>query len=115
MTQNKLIVQKYMDGFNAGDHAMILSCLTDDVVWYMPQFINIQGKEAFDNEIENDAFVGLPTITIKSMTEENNIIVAEGAVQASFRNGDLLDAVFCDVFEMENGLIKKLTTYQMNK
>lgn len=115
MTQNKLTVQKYMDGFNAGDHAMILSCLTNDVVWYMPQFINIQGKEAFDNEIENDAFVGLPIITIKSMTEENNIVVAEGAVQANFKNGDLLDAVFCDVFEMENGLIKKLTTYQMNK
>ena len=27
----------------------------------------------------------------------------------------ILDALFCDVFHMENGKIKKLTTYQMNK
>lgn len=115
MTQNKLTVQKYMDGFNAGDHEMILSSLTEDVVWYMPQFINIQGKEAFDNEIENDAFTGLPTVTVIKMVEENNVVIAEGAVQARFKSGNLLDAVFCDIFEMENGLIKKLTTYQMNK
>ena len=115
MTQNKLTVQKYIDGFNAGDHAMILSCLTEDVVWYMPQFINLQGKEAFDKEITNDAFTGLPVITISRMTEENNVVIAEGAVQCYFKNGELLDAVFCDVFEMENGLIKKLTTYQMTK
>ena len=115
MTQNKQTVQKYMDGFNAGDHETILSTLTDDVIWYMPQFINLQGKEAFDKEIANDAFTGLPKITISRMTEENNVVIAEGAVQCYFKNGDLLDAVFCDVFEMENGLIKKLTTYQMNK
>lgn len=115
MSQNKQTVQKYMDGFNAGDHEMILSTLTNDVVWYMPQFINLQGKEAFDKEIANDAFTGLPKITISRITEENNVVIAEGAVQCYFKNGDLLDAVFCDVFEMENGLIKKLTTYQMNK
>jgi len=115
MTQNKLTVQKYIDGFNAGDHAMILSCLTDDVVWYMPQFINLQGKQTFDKEIANDAFTGLPVITISRMTEENDVVIAEGAVQCYFKNGDLLDAVFCDVFEMENGLIKKLTTYQMTR
>lgn len=108
-------VQKYIAGFNAGDHDMILSCLTDDVVWYMPQFINLQGKEAFDKEIENDAFTGRPVVTISRMTEENNVVIAEGAVQCYFKNGDLLDAVFCDVFEMENGLIKKLTTFQMTK
>ena len=28
-------------------------------------------------------------------------------------DGDVLDAVFCDAFEMENGKIKKLTAYLM--
>jgi hypothetical protein len=27
----------------------------------------------------------------------------------------MLDALFCDVFQMQNGKIKHLTTYQMNK
>ena len=115
MTENKKTVQKYMDGFNASDHKMILSCLTDDVLWDMPGFFHLKGKEAFDKEIENDNFTGKPTIKIIRMVEENNIVVVEGSVQAKFKAGGLLDALFCDVFHMENGKIKQLTTYQMNK
>jgi ketosteroid isomerase-like protein len=115
MTENKKIVQKYMDGFAASDHNQILSCLTDDIFWDMPGFIHLNGKEAFDKEIENDAFEGKPNITITRMVEEDNIVIAEGTVKSKFKNGDLLNAVFCDVFHMENGKIKQLTTYLMNK
>ena len=115
MTDNKKTVQQYIDGFNASDHAKILSCLADDIFWYMPGFIHLTGKEAFDKEIENDNFIGRPVITIIRMVEENNIVVAEGAVQSKKKEGGMLDAVFCDVFHMENGKIKQLTTYLMNK
>lgn len=114
-TANKKTVQRYIDGFNAGNHEMILSCLTEDVVWYMPGFIDLSGKQAFDKEIENDAFQGKPVVAISRMTEERDVVIAEGSVRCQFRNGDWLDAVFCDVFEMREGLIAKLTTYQMNK
>ena len=115
MTENKKTVSRYMDGFIAIDHKMILDCLADDVVWYMPGFFLLSGKEAFDKEIENDYFEGKPIIDISRMTEENNVVVAEGSVRCKIRNGGMLDALFCDVFEMERGKIKKLTTYQMNK
>ena len=115
MTENKNTVQKYMNGFIASDHEMILSCLTDDIHWYMPGFINLTGKGAFDKEIENDLFEESPTIKIIRMVEENNIVVAEGAVQCKIKAGGMLDALFCDVFQMENGKIKYLTTYIMNK
>jgi uncharacterized protein len=105
----------YMEGFRTGDHAKILSCLTDDIVWDMPGMFHLTGKEAFDHEIENDLFVGKPSINIIRMTEENDVVVAEGEVKSKFKSGDLLDAVFCDVFQMKDGRIKKLTTYQMNK
>ena len=104
-----------MDGFRESNHEKILACLAEDVAWYMSGFINIQGKEAFDKEIENDYFEGKPSIQVFRLVEENDIVVAEGAVQSKIRDGGMLDAVFCDVFEMENGKIKKLTTYQMNK
>jgi uncharacterized protein len=115
MTDNKKTVQQYMDGFNASDHARILACLTDDVVWIMPGFIHLTGKQAFDKEIENDYFIGSPSITIIRMVEENNIVVAQGTVQCKKKDGGMLDAVFCDVFHMENGKIKQLDTYQMDK
>ncbi|MBO9152116.1 nuclear transport factor 2 family protein [Chitinophaga sp. GCM10012297] len=115
MSENKQTVELYIEGFNEGNDAKILSCLTEDVAWYMPGFIDIKGKTAFAGEIHNDAFTGKPGITISRMSEENNVVIAEGAVKASFKDGNQLDAVFCDVFEMENGKIKKLYTYQMNR
>ena len=115
MSENKKTVQLYMEGFIASDHEKILSCLTDDIFWEMPGFFALTGKDAFDKEIENDYFEGSPSIKITRMIEENDIVVAEGTVQCKIKAGGFLDALFCDVFYMENGKIKKLTTYQMNK
>jgi ketosteroid isomerase-like protein len=113
MSQNKLTVQKYIDAFTKTDHAEILSCLTDDVEWVIPGAFHLTGKEAFDKEIENDAFVGSPTIRITRMTEEHDIVVAEGIVRSARRDGGFLNAVFCDVFVMQDGKIKHLTSYLM--
>ena len=111
MAENKRTVEKYMDGFRRSDHALILSCLTDDVEWEMPGAFHLVGKEAFDREIENEAFVGSPTITITRMTEENDVVVAEGSVRTQRKADGFLSAVFCDVFVMQRGKIKRLTTY----
>ena len=113
MTENKRTVSRYLDGFRTSDHALILSCLTEDVEWEIPGAFHAIGKEAFDKEIENAEFVGRPTITLTRMTEENDIVVAEGAVRTQRRAGDFLNLVFCDVFVMERGKIKRLTSYLM--
>ena len=115
MTPNKQTVNEYMAAFMVSDHQRILACLTDDVVWEMPGIYQHVGKKAFDKEIENDNFIGSPTIQIIKLIEENDIVIAEGAVQGNMKNGNKLDAIFCDVFEMENGKIKKLTSYLMSK
>jgi ketosteroid isomerase-like protein len=59
-----------MDAFTRTDHAEVLSCLTDDVEWLIPGAFHITGKDAFDKEIENDAFVGSPAISVTRMTEK---------------------------------------------
>ena len=102
-----------MEGFRRSDHSMVLSCLTDDVEWVIPGMFRIQGKDAFDKEIEDEAFTGSPIIAVTRITEENDVVLAEGSVRAQRKDGDVLDAVFCDAFEMENGKIKKLTSYLM--
>jgi ketosteroid isomerase-like protein len=113
MSPNKQIVQKYMDAFTRTDHAEILSCLTDDVEWVIPGAFHLTGKAAFDKEIENDAFVGSPTINVTRMIEEHDIVVAEGSVRSARRDGGTLNAVFCDVFEMQGAKIRRLTSYLM--
>jgi uncharacterized protein len=111
MTKNKAVVAKYMDGFRAGDHAAILSCLTDDVIWDMPGAFHLVGKDAFDKEIENEAFVGSPEITVSRMTEEDDVVVAEGFVRTQRKKGETLNARFCDVFVMHAGKIRQVVTY----
>ena len=113
MTDQKQTVEKYMDGFRTTDHTKILSCLTDSVIWEMPGYFYHQGKEAFDKEIENPNADGHPDITITRLVEEGNIVIAEGAVKAKMKDGNTLDAVFCDVFHFNSGKISKLTTYLM--
>jgi ketosteroid isomerase-like protein len=111
LTENKCTIEQYMAGFRATDHALILSCLTDDVEWEIPGMFHSRGKAAFDREIENDAFVGHPDIVVTRMIEEDNVVVAEGSVRTHKREGGELRLRFCDVFLMEAGKIKRLTSY----
>jgi uncharacterized protein len=113
MTDNKKTVELYLEGFRRSDHAVVLSCLTDDVEWVIPGMFHIRGKVAFDKEIENEAFTGSPTIIVTRLTEEDDVVLAEGTVRAQRKEGGVLHAVFCDAFEMAGAKIKKLTSYLM--
>ena len=114
MTENKKTIEKYMEGFRNTNHEEILSCLTDDVTWFIPGAFTITGKEAFDKEIENENFTGNPVIKINRMVEEDNIVIAEGTVQCTTKDGKALEILFCDVFHMKDAKIKHLTSYLMN-
>jgi len=77
------------------------------VEWEIPG----AGKAAFGKEIGNDAFVGHPDIVVTRMIEEHDIVVAEGSVRTHQRDGAEVRLRFCDVFVMEAGKIKHLTSY----
>lgn len=113
MSEQKQIVEKYMEGFRTTNHEKILSCLTEDVVWECPGFYLHNGITAFDKEIENPNAEGHPDIKVVRLVEEGNIVVAEGTVKAKMKDGSKLDLVFCDVFHFTNGKISKLTSYLM--
>jgi uncharacterized protein len=113
LTPNKRTVAEYMDAFGQSDHARILACLTDDVEWEIPGEFHLFGKAAFDKEIENDAFTGKPVIAVQRMTEENDVVVAEGTVRTQRKDGVEMDLAFCDVFEMKGAKIRRLVSYLM--
>ena len=47
------------------------------------------------------------------MTEEDDVVVAEGSVRAPRQDGTYIDLVFCDVFDMRDGKIRRLVSYLM--
>ena len=110
---NKKTVERYMEGFRRSDHEEILACLTDDVEWEIPGLFHVRGREAFDRHIEDEGFVGSPDITVTRLTEESDVVLAEGLVRAHRKDGTVLNLAFCDVFEMRDARIRKLVSYLM--
>ena len=107
----KAVVDRYFDGFRRSDHAQILACLTDDVAWDLPGFAHLQGKEAFDREIENDEFVGSPTLTVDRVVEEGDTVVAIGEGKTTHKSGELRRFAFCDVFTFAGEEIRRVESY----
>ena len=111
MSRNKQTVQTYIDGFNTSDHAQILSCLTDDIEWTVFGFYKVHGKEAYDQNIENVAFTGSPTITITRMVEEDDVVMAEMTLEAHWASGETMRAAMAEVFVMRDGKIDERRAY----
>lgn len=114
MSKRKDVVERYIEGFRRTDYALILSCVTDDVVWVLHGWKTVHGKEAFGAEIENEAFEGRPTLTVDRLVEEADSVVAAGTGSAALRAGGRLEFVFCDVFDFRGDRISRLETYQVN-
>jgi uncharacterized protein len=115
MSGRKRVVERYIEGFRAGDHEQILACLTDDVGWEMPPYFQLSGKRAFDDAIENDASPGPPDIRLIRLVEEGDVVVAEGSVRAALATGGRIDALFCEVFHFRGDKICRLVTYQVDR
>jgi ketosteroid isomerase-like protein len=114
MTARKDFVQTYIEGFRRSDHAMVLGCLADDVVWEIYGHTTITGKDAFDAEIENEAFVGSPKLTLDRLVEEGDTAVAVGSGRMTPRAGDPVSFVFAEVFTFAGDLVSRLETFHIN-
>ncbi|MFI7001817.1 nuclear transport factor 2 family protein [Nocardia sp. NPDC050175] len=111
MSANKQTVERYIDGFNKTDHQQILSCLTDDIEWTVFGWFRLSGKDAYDKEIENPGFTGSPRLTIRRMVEEDDVVMAEVAIEATTVEGELMHMVAGEVFVMRDGLISERRAY----
>jgi ketosteroid isomerase-like protein len=107
----KVVVEAYFDGFRRSDHEQILACLTDDVAWDLPGYAHLTGKDAFDQEIENEEFVGSPTLIVDRLIEEADTVVAIGNGETTHKSGELRRFVFCDVFTFAGDQIRRVESY----
>ena len=113
MSRRKAVVETYFDGFRRSDHEQILACLTDDVVWDLPGYRHLTGKEAFDGEIENDQSAGPPALAVDRLVEEDATVVAIGTGEGRLKSGDGFRFAFCTVltFTPDADLITRVESY----
>ena len=102
---------KYIDGFEKSDHEQILGCLADDIRWTVFGAFQLEGKEAYDAEIENPAFTGSPSITITRMVEEGDVVMAEMTLEARRSTGEAMRAAMSEVFVFRDGKIAERRAY----
>ena len=110
MTQNRQTVERYMTGFNTGDHDLTAACLTDDAEWVLPGGFHLVGRDAFRAEAEKVG-PGSVTVTVSRFVEAEDVVVAEGTVRSAADAGATVNLAFCDVFELREGRIRRLTSY----
>ncbi|MGI0079797.1 MAG: nuclear transport factor 2 family protein [Nitrososphaerales archaeon] len=110
MSPNKKLIEAY---FATTDRSKLAPLLSEDVEWVEwvdgvpPSGSRLRGKAAY---IQNSGDDELQT-EITRMTEENNVVVAEGTVHVHKKDGKNLTVQFCDIFELENGKIKRLNSF----
>jgi ketosteroid isomerase-like protein len=114
-TTNKEIIQKVNEGFAEDDTEKILLYVADDVRWDMPGTFSHVGKDAFRKEINNEAFEGAPTITIKNEIAEGDYVAVEGEVQCKKKDGGMFEAFFFDIYRLEYGKIIEMRSYVLEK
>lgn len=114
MTPNEQTVETYLEGFRRTDREMILSCLTEDIEWSIPGAFHTHGRDEFAGHIVDDDFRPHPQITVTRRVEApGEIVVVEGTVRTEKKDGTVLHLAFCDLFEMEDGKVRRLTSYLM--
>jgi uncharacterized protein len=114
VSDRKAVVQQYVGGFRRTDHPSILDCLTDDVVWVIHGHRTLQGKDAFDGEIENDAAVGSPTLELDRLIEEGDTVVAAGHGAMTLKEAGRVQFVFTEIFTFAGDLIRRIETFHIN-
>lgn len=111
MNSQMEVVERYMEGFRRSDHAAVLACLTDDVVWRIHGARTTRGKAQFDDEIENPDFEGSPTLTLDRTLETGDTVVATGTGIGRHREAGSFTFAFCDLFTFRDHLIHQVDSY----
>jgi ketosteroid isomerase-like protein len=110
MSSNKKLVETYLA---ITDKSKLDPLLADDVEWIewgdgVPASGAItRGKEAYVKNYGDDELRG----EIHRLTEENNVVVAEGTAHVTKKDGSTLSVRFVDIFELEKDKIKRKSSF----
>ena len=110
MSANKKIIETYLA---TTDKSKLGPLLADDVEWVewgdgVPSSgVITRGRDAFiqnygDNELRGE---------VHRLTEENNVVVAEGTAHVTKKDGSSLSVRYVNIFELENGRIKRKSSF----
>jgi uncharacterized protein len=109
MSSNKSVIESYFSS-KGTDYARLLADDVELIEWTdgaPASGVRTRGRAAY---VENRGGREYET-TISRMTEENNVVVAEGTARGVSKEGGAWRVEFVDIFEIENGKIRRLSAF----
>jgi ketosteroid isomerase-like protein len=113
MSAHQDVIERYIEGFRRGDHAQVLSCLADDIVWVLHGHQAVRGKAAFAAEIATDLFDGKPALEIFRRVEQGDVVAVFGGGSVTRKGGEIADFAFSELFVFEGERISRIETYHV--
>ena len=107
----QLVVDRYVDGFRAGDHTAILGCLTDDVTWDIVGHATAAGRGEFEALVDGPPGASLPRLTVERAVEEDDVVAVFGAGEFDDTDGAVQTFRFADLFTFRGDLICAVVSY----
>lgn len=112
VSARKNAVEAYFDCFNHQDWTRMLSLVTDDIErWEVGEPHRSKGKAEFERDIRAGPDVVELHGDVARMTEEGSVVVAEGTVRVSLKDGKIIRVQICNVFEFEGEKIRRITSF----
>ncbi|MES2388753.1 MAG: nuclear transport factor 2 family protein [Bacteroidota bacterium] len=112
---NKEIFRQIIDAFEKNDFERVLTFMAEDIEWNFIGDHVISGLENIAKmQTENPDIGNMSTKTF-NLISEGNIASANGDVSYTDKEGKLREMHYCDWYELENGKIKKMTSYVIDK
>ncbi|WP_276483009.1 nuclear transport factor 2 family protein [Paraflavitalea pollutisoli] len=113
---NKQILNGFLGAFDRNDTEAILSYVTDDMHWDMIGDMTIDGKDALRKFFTDNADMKLVRSTRTHFILQGEEAAITGEVLCrNDKTGKEYHMDYCDVYQMENGKIKKMVTYNIDK
>jgi len=110
MSENKKLIETYLA---TKEKATLAPLLADDIEWVEwgdgvpPSGVITRGKEAHIKNFGDDELRS----EVHRLTEENNVVVAEGTAHVTQNDGTSLSVRFVNIFEVEHGKIKRKSSF----
>ncbi|HEX8039518.1 MAG TPA: nuclear transport factor 2 family protein [Chryseosolibacter sp.] len=108
--KNKEIVRNVIQSFLRADIEKALSFMTEDVKLSWPGYFDLEaGKDAI-REFYKDV-PELVASELGDLIEEGDTVIGNGKMTALHENGTVKNSFFCDIYKLENGLVREIKSH----
>jgi len=113
--ENQALFEKVLQTFDNNDSDGLIALVTDDFEWQMLGDQTIKGKDQLEKLFADTGNTEMVGCTKEMKILEGNKAACNGIVTMKNGNGDEFEMYYCDLFEFENGRLKKIVTYNLKK